>query len=259
LFIIGNVDLIGLAVRSLPTAIIPLGSAGVASLLITKVGSFKWFNVIGLSVLAIGLGVLCTLKGTSPLRDQVGFQIIYSIGLGILFPGRSMAAVVSQERESDRPQSQAVVSICFNLGQTFGLAVGSAVLQNAWNTLVTKGVADGSIPAENAIPGSEVEKSFEVIKLLPETLRDRYREIAASSTRSVWLVMLGLTGMTLVLALFMKNLRFGIGLPRSDKIDQSSSGSDEDEERLIKSDNLEMNQAGPTDSGKKIQLYIARW
>ncbi|KAB5540347.1 major facilitator superfamily domain-containing protein [Coniochaeta sp. 2T2.1] len=252
LFIIGGVDLIGLAVRSLPTAIIPLGSAGVASVLITKAGSFKWFNVAGLCILLIGMAMLHTLKGTSPLGDQVGFQVIYSIGLGILFPARAMAAVVSQERKSDHPQAAALVSIGFNLGQTFGLAVGSAILQNAWNVALDKAVTEGTVPAEHLITGSDIEASFEIIKELPVTLRDKYREIAAISTGQIWLVMAVLTGMTLILALFSKNLRFGdAAVAGSSRLDDSDS-----EDRLIQE---EMQKMEGKESVKKLELYIARW
>jgi hypothetical protein len=200
-----------------------------------RVKKFKDLNLIGMILLTSGMVAMSSLTEDSNTGGKLGYQFIYSIGLGILFPTRTMMIQVAQKKDSDVPMAASVAGMALNLGQCFGQALGSAVYQNEWDKLVNHAVRTGSISNTNIVSGHMVEQSFEAINMFPRTPRDQYRHIGAVAVGRVWLLMCGLCAFMLFASFFVRDMDFN----RDTETALEFGGEDEiDEEKVVHSRNM---------------------
>jgi hypothetical protein len=192
----------------LPTAIVPFLFAMATAYVLTRIKRVKLLSLLGLASLTGGMIAMYTLNENSGLAKAFGFQIIYALGLGILFPTRTMMIQAAQANDDDVPMASSVASILLNIGQCFGQAIGSAIFENWWNRLVDAAASNGSLPPHDVIPGNVVEQSFERIRTLPAAIRDQYRHIGASSVSMIWLVLACFCAATFLLCVFVKDVSF---------------------------------------------------
>ena len=191
----------------LPSTLIIPFSAAIAGILMTRFAQFKYLNALGCLFLVSGTASLSTLRVDPARGQQIGFQILYAIGGGILFPGRLMAVQASQVEEDIR-MATALVSFGTSLGQALGVAMGSTAFQNEWNSLVDHDVRNGKIPQRFRLNADQAAKAAEIIATFPSvTVREAYREIMALSTARIWVICAALAGTAFVAAaLFSRNL-----------------------------------------------------
>lgn len=197
-----------MAVRMLPTGLVPVLFAVLTTVLMTRMGKYKVLNTLGIALLTGGLLCMWSLTENSRAAQTIGYQFIPAIGVGILFPTRTMMIQAAQKRDDDVPIASSVVAMLLNVGQCFGQALGSAIWQNSWNGLLKQAIARGSIPQSSSIPATDVEHSFHEIKSLPPLLRDQYQRIAASSISRIWIFMFGFGVIIFIVSFFAKDLPF---------------------------------------------------
>jgi hypothetical protein len=207
-YISEGASLVGTSVRMLPSATIPLSCAAFSGFLLTKLKRFKYMLIFGLVSLTGGMIAMQTLTENSSVADQILFQFIYSIGVGVLFPSRLMAIQAAQKNDDDVPTATVLIAFGLNLGQCFGLALGALIYQNVWDILVDQDVSSGSIPKNAIIKGNMVEQSIDKITAFPRILRETYRHIGAASIARIWVILAIVSGFSLMLSFHMKDLNF---------------------------------------------------
>lgn len=192
----------------LPTPLVILCCVIATGYVLSKTKRFKWSNVLGLVLLAAGFVLLFTLNQDSHLGQEIGYQFIYSAGVGILFPGRIMAVQSAQKRDDDVGLAASLISVTLNLGQCFGLALGVALFDNFWNAMVDSIAHDGFIPPDKLFYGNAVQENLDAIKALPLAIKSRYQHVGAETCSYIFLVFAVVSEITLVLSLFSRNLSF---------------------------------------------------
>jgi hypothetical protein len=200
-----NHSLVGSAVASLPALVIVAFSAAIGGLAMSALGSFKWINTFGATLLTIGFALMSRLDMSSNLTDQASFQIIAGIGGGILFPGRLIAVQAPQEL-SNVAIATAMVSFFTSLGESFGVAIGNAIFQNRWAVEVQKRSVEGLIPAQFLISSKDAEQAANIIKRFPVPVQNLYRDIMASTISYVWIVVAGFSGAALLACLASEDI-----------------------------------------------------
>jgi hypothetical protein len=201
----------------LPSTIIIPASAALTGFLMTRIARFKYLNALAFLLFIGGLVGLSTLR-TNPTRgQQIGFQFLYSIGAGILFPGRLMAVQASQKEEDVR-MATALVSFGTSLGQAFGVAMGSTTFQNVWDILVDRDVQSGRISKDMRVDGDQAAKAAEIIVTFPVVVEKLYKSIAAISIARVWIVCAVMAGVGFVAAVLSKNLSLDRAEKEEDEI-----------------------------------------
>ena len=165
----------------------------------------KWINTFAAAALTTGFSLMTTLSTTSSIANTTGFQILSAIGGGILFPGR-LIAVQAQQKSEDLSIATALVSVCTSLGQTFGVAIGDAVFQNRWDVEVQKKVTQGLIGSEFIIISRNAEQTATIIKAFPESVREVYRVVMASTISAIWIVVASFAGVATLACLGMSNI-----------------------------------------------------
>ncbi|KAK5996104.1 Efflux pump FUS6-like protein [Cladobotryum mycophilum] len=211
-----SLSLLESSIHILPSTLIVPPSAAIAGILMSKFNHFKYFNLAAFVLIAAGCAALSTLRADASTAKMIGFQILYSIGGGILFPGRLVAVQMAQREMSedgkddgaDVRMATSLVSLTTSMGEAFGIAMGSTTLQGAWNPLVRKAVADGRIPEMFILSGALAARSAELIKDFPEPVAQVYREIAALSIARIWYICVGMAGLGIIAAILSKNIAF---------------------------------------------------
>jgi hypothetical protein len=224
LHVCASQSLLASAVTMLPSTLIIPPSAAVAGIIMTKVKRFKYFNVFAFALFIVGLAGLSTLRAHPSRGQQIGYQILYSIGGGILFPGRLTAVQVSQ-KEQDVRMATALVSFGTSLGQAFGVAIGSTTFQNVWNILVERDVANGVIPQNMAVKADQAARAVEIIVHFPKVMREIYIEIAAVSIARVWIVSAVLAGVGFLAAVISRNLCLSKGREENKELLEDSDST----------------------------------
>jgi MFS family permease len=197
---------------------------------------FKYFNAVAFGLMVAGCGCLSTLRADPSLGLVIGFQFLFGIGGGVLFPGRLVAVQAAQrelpggergeEDRSDVRMATSMVSFMTSLGQAFGIAMGSTALQSAWDSFVGDAVSMGVLNVGNEtfiVPGTQAAKSAEIIAQFPSIIASQYRTIAALSIARVWYVCTGLAAVGFVAAAASRNLSLVHKEEESDKKEENTT------------------------------------
>jgi EmrB/QacA subfamily drug resistance transporter len=131
-------DALKAGVSYLPLALMLIGSAGVASQLVTRIG-FKPTLVSGMLLLAAGLVWFSRVSpGGSYLGDVLFPSLVVGIGLGLAFVPVTVAAVMGT-----KPEEAGLASGLINTAQQVGGALGLAILSAIATARTNHVIADG--------------------------------------------------------------------------------------------------------------------
>ncbi len=105
-------------------------AAALVGFLISKVGRYQVFAIIGSLVLALGVYLLSTMGVSTAERTVVIFMIVLGIGLGLLQPVLTLAVQNAIPR-SRLGAGTGAVTYLRTLGSTLGVAIVGSVVTNA--------------------------------------------------------------------------------------------------------------------------------
>jgi hypothetical protein len=133
---IKGVNAVDSGIRLLPM-LLPMVFASIATgVVVSKVGYYTPPMILGTCIMAVGCGLLTTLKVTSGAGQWVGYQVVYGIGLGCTFQAPNLAAqTVLQTR--DVPVGTSLMFFT----QLLGGAIFTSVGQNVLNSQLLKHLA----------------------------------------------------------------------------------------------------------------------
>ncbi|KAF8898411.1 amino acid permease ScVBA-like protein [Infundibulicybe gibba] len=138
-----------------------------------------WIISVGLSISALGFGLLILMNEHAPTSTQILFPLLTGIGLGMLFH-----APYQVFTRALKPQELATGTSAFFLvrftGATVGLAVAGAIFYARTSSRLPL-----NLPFQTS--GSSIDYSL-VNSIEPLTLRSEVLAIVSSSIQSVWTV-----------------------------------------------------------------------
>lgn len=139
----------------------------------------------------------------SPSGWKIGFQIIVGVGVGINFPA-PFFPILAASPVNESAHALALLMFVRSLAQSFGVTIGSTVLQNE----LKKKLPSAFLAAYNGVGGAEIAYSIiPVVPSLAEPLKDEVRVAFAQSVAVIWRVLIGTSAAGLLGVLFMKELR----------------------------------------------------
>ncbi|KAH8649033.1 major facilitator superfamily domain-containing protein [Xylariales sp. PMI_506] len=159
---------------------------------------FKPFNLVSWLFLSAGVGALASLRPDSPLGASYGFQLLLAVGSGGLYPGRILAVQAPlQGTDGTRKSMQytfknteelvsvatTLVSVFTSIGNAFGVGLGSTIVQNRWDKLVS------AAPVGFQIPSSSLESSLQIINAnqWPSSTIAFYQDLICDSLKVLWI------------------------------------------------------------------------
>lgn len=174
----------------------------VSGVSVRRSGRYLPQNFVGWALIVLGFGLLSTLTVTSTRGAQIGFQVICGIGLGMIWPAPSYP-VLAPLPASETAHALALFAFVRNFAQTFGVTIGSAILQNELKEKLPAAFLD-------SVSTRGVELAYSLIPnvgRLPELLRSEVRDAFAGSAQVIWRVMLGVAVAGFLCVFAMKEVK----------------------------------------------------
>lgn len=149
-------------------------------------------------IIAVGGGLLYTIKSSTSTARLIGYQVIYGLGIG-LTQGVPIVAVQADSKERDVAQALATLAFTQLFGGTCGPVIGSAVLDEH----LKANLKERDVPA-NTI--AEVISSVNIIKTLqPVALRESIIEAYLLALNQVFIIAVPLAGIVCIAGLCIRN------------------------------------------------------
>ncbi|KAH7387011.1 major facilitator superfamily domain-containing protein [Phaeosphaeria sp. MPI-PUGE-AT-0046c] len=218
-------SLLGAGVCILPGTLFVPVSAVVGGFIISKLQKFRTVNSVSWLLVTVGFSLMTRLSIASPSRNMFGFQVIYAIGAGVLFPGR-MCAVQASEKDEDVPMATAMVSFMGSLGSAFGVAIGGVVFQNEWARHVHKHVSTGKILSEYIISSDQAEHVGTLMDEFPSAVQTIYRVIMADTIDTLFTVLAAFSAAAFVVSLGSRNLSLSRETKSSQQFEEKVKAQD---------------------------------
>ncbi|KAJ7644806.1 iron permease [Roridomyces roridus] len=176
----------------------PFGFGGGVAITVLK--KYRAVNWVGWVFAIVGFGLFSTVRADSSVGKWVGYQIICSAGIGILF-GAPMFPLLAPLPTNRAASALALFSFVRTFAQTWGLAIASTILQNR---LTHK------LPASFTAlfpPKTEIAyAAIPVIRTLDEPLRTEVQKAFGDSMAAIWQTMIGFAGLGLLFSLLMEEV-----------------------------------------------------
>ncbi|KAF1951583.1 MFS general substrate transporter [Byssothecium circinans] len=123
-------------VHLLPTMAGQCISALVSGILITKLGYYNPWILLGTAMMSVGCGLYTTMEVQSGMAEWIGYQALYGLGSGMFITG-PLLAIQGVLTPEETPVGISTVTFF----QMFGGALFSAVSQTIFNTQLLKQLA----------------------------------------------------------------------------------------------------------------------
>ncbi|TCD65221.1 hypothetical protein EIP91_002968 [Steccherinum ochraceum] len=190
-------------VDGLPNAFLVAPFAMVAGIWIKISKGYRIPNATGWVFATIGFGLLSMLKAESTFSQWAGYQVLASIGTGMIFSAPVFPVM------APLPISSAAYALSFftflrTFANTFGITISSTILQNQLKKKLPDAFA-AQFPAGLEIAYAAIPQ----IPSLPEPLQSEVKQAFAESLRVVWWTMVGISGFALLSTAMMKDIPMG--------------------------------------------------
>ncbi|KAH6692762.1 major facilitator superfamily domain-containing protein [Leptodontidium sp. MPI-SDFR-AT-0119] len=152
-----------------------------------------------------GLGLLIILKEDTTTPQWIFLSLAAGLGTGILYSAQSFAVQASASN-LDLPYAAAMYSFFGSLGQTFGVACGGAIFQNAFKHKLSLNPILSPKSTQWARDASAI---VQIMKSLPDSNEIKGEIVATyvDSFKVIWIVMCVLASVTFLLSLiFVKDI-----------------------------------------------------
>ncbi|TCD60225.1 hypothetical protein EIP91_010533 [Steccherinum ochraceum] len=187
-------------VNMFPTALVIAPFAVVAGVSIAVLKKYRPANIAGWILITVGFGIMSLLKADSTTGQWVGYQLVVSAGLGLLYSSTVFPILASLPVESTG-SALAFYAFVRAFAQTWGITICATILQNGLKKKMPEAFVSqfpqGVEIAYAAIP---------IIKNLPEPLRTQVRVAFADSMALIWESMIGISGLGLISLLFLREI-----------------------------------------------------
>ncbi|KZT60039.1 MFS general substrate transporter [Calocera cornea HHB12733] len=188
------------SVQSLPTAFIIAPWAIITGISVTVTNHYVFQNIAAWVVCIVGFVLLSTLTKDSTTAQWVGYQVVASTGVGILWSSTEFPVLAPLTTEQNA-QALSFFAFVHTAANTFGITIGGAVLQNELRSRLPAAFGQlfplGVDIAYAAIPQ---------IASLPQPLQDEVRDAFGASLSTLWKVTAGLCGLGLLTSVLMKQV-----------------------------------------------------
>ncbi|KAJ7635129.1 major facilitator superfamily domain-containing protein [Roridomyces roridus] len=191
------------SVDFLPGSLITAPASLVAGIVISASGKYRPVNWIGWTAMIVGFGLVSTYSNDTPVAKWVGYQIVGAVGVGLIFVG-PIFPILAPLPTHRAASANALFAFTRAFAQTWGITISSTILQNRLEKeLPAAFVAQFS-------PGFEIAyAAIPAIRQLEGPLKTAVQAAFAKSMNVVWQTMVGISGLGLLLSLFLKEVPMG--------------------------------------------------
>ncbi|KAJ7040778.1 MFS general substrate transporter [Mycena alexandri] len=244
------------AVDLLPTALLIAPFALVAGTVVTLSKNYRVVNWMGWVAFLIGFGLFSTLREDSSAGKWVGYQIVTSIGAGMLvsafpFPTAALLSftpslppqvfpLLAPLPNNRAASALALFSLTRSFFQAWGITISSTILQQSRLISIYRNRTcwRKKLPADFVAqfpPGFEIAyAAIPAIKQLEEPLRKQVQAAFAESMAVIWQVMIGISGLGLLVSFLMAEVPMDTTVDESYALKEKGQDLDVEKRQIIK-------------------------
>lgn len=209
----------GIAMLPETASLVP--ASVITGMIITWTGSYRpgiWF---GWAVTAAGMGTLYFLDVDTPTAEWVGLNIVVGLGTGTLFGAMGFAVQASVPHDL---LATAVTLFSFfrSLGAAVGVAAGGAIFQNEVQSRLQS--SSGNATNGAVVPQNSLTIISDIRTMIDSPVKSALVGAIVGSLQTIWIDMCIVSGVALLLSLFIRHYALDTELPSWKK------GSTDDEE-----------------------------
>ncbi|KAK4158903.1 putative efflux pump [Cladorrhinum sp. PSN259] len=194
-------------IDTLPFSMVMIPFSILAGAGVTKTGRYLPFQLTGIALMTIGIGLFSLLKIDSSKGAWVGFQVVASIGGGMLLTC-TLPAVQAPLPEADTAIATATWGFLRSFGGIWGIAVPTAIFNSKVNSLLAQGrISDDLVSSAMQNGGAYALASMGFIQSLPSELRLQVKLVYVDSLRLVWQVGIGFGIAGFLVTLIIKEVK----------------------------------------------------
>lgn len=204
----------------LPLMVGLMGTVTTSGRIIAKTGRYKRFPVIGMATVALGMYLLSFLDVGTSRAYQSFAMLVLGAGIGMVM---QVLILVVQNSVDHRDMGVATSTATFarSMGGAMGVALFGSIMSNRLHFHIPRLLAATGAPSPSGGGGgpsgmSELLRSPEEIRALPEPMRGAILEGFARSLHVVFLAAIPLAILGLIIVLFMKEVELRSGKGHGD-------------------------------------------
>jgi len=186
-------------VYCLPFALVIIPMAGFTGWFLSQYGLYIPLHYCGFALLAIGAGLFSTLDAASSRAAWIGFQIMPSAGIGLVFTA-TLPSTLAPLMEADVAVATATYSFIRSFGFVWGVTIAGVVFDGQINANVDL-IQDEGVRAllVNGAAYKFAANGTGLNGVTDETTKAQITEVYVKALRIVWLVVMALSLLGFVL------------------------------------------------------------
>ena len=166
----------------------------VAGRIISKIGRYRLFPIMGTAVMAVAMWLMSTIQLETPLRVLDGYMALLGLGMGLVMQVLILAVQNAVEfRHMGAATSGA--TLFRSIGGSVGVAVFGAIFSNGLANRLA-----ATLPPDTPLPRNLGPAT---VHALPDAIRQNYLLAFSASLHTVFVVAAAVSVVGFVLALFM--------------------------------------------------------
>ncbi len=177
-----------------------VGSIG-SGRLITKLGRYKIFPVVGTLVMAIGIWLLSTFDVETGRFEQSAYMVVVGVGVGLSMQVLVLAVQNAVEHR-DLGTATSAATFLRTMGGAFGIAIYGTVLNSRLKDEITQLVPGAR---DLGLDPTSIQAGPERIRALPSEARHGVVQAFANSLHTVFLVAVPIAVIAFVVVLFLRD------------------------------------------------------
>ncbi|KAF3764329.1 hypothetical protein M406DRAFT_41912 [Cryphonectria parasitica EP155] len=172
---------------------------------IHQIGRYREIIWVGTSFLTLGTGLLIMFGTGTSLGVVIGFQIIFGIGMCLLFQTPTMA-IQNSVSQADTANATATLSFIRNLATALATVIGGVVFQNSMTSRASFLAASGLDDADlKALSGKDAAANVGITRTIQDAgQRLAVEESFAWSVRNMFIMYTCIAAVGMVASIFVK-------------------------------------------------------
>jgi len=167
--------------------------------LITKLGRYRQFPIIGNALLILGLGLFTQIQTDTNQVILSIWMFILGLGVGLSMQVMTLAVQNSSERR-DLGTATAIVTFFRSLGSSVGTAVFGVILTSRLANYLAE-----SLPSQAANLGGSIEAGSSAVRNLPPEISSIVLTAYTNAFQDVFTAAIPFAAAAFIIALFLKN------------------------------------------------------
>lgn len=191
-------------VELLPTVFGMIPGAAIASQYLTRAGKYKLLHIVGMLLMAGGLGSFAALGADSNTAMWVCLQLINSIGNGMLATSL-LPAVQAGLTDEDNALSTSTWAYVRSYGAIWGVTIPAAIFNNIFSKSLWK---ISNLEARAALSGGNAyaDAAREFILSFPPSIQPEIVQVYTDALRVLWLIAAAICGFVLLFAFLEQDI-----------------------------------------------------